>query len=162
MTPELVRRWPLILLLAGLLVLGTALGSQFLGGLQPCEMCLWQRWPWDAAIVIAILAIFARGRVRQALLALGGVVVLAGAGIAVFHAGVENHWWVGLTACSMPLDTAGDLTALRDQLLATPLVRCDEAPFRLLGLSMAGFNAIASAVVGILTLVAAGRTRVLP
>lgn len=162
MTPELVRRWPLILLLAALLVLGTALGSQFLGGLQPCEMCFWQRWPWDAAIVIALLAWIARGRARQALLVLGGVVVLVGAGIAVFHAGVENRWWTGLTACSMPLDSAGDLTSLRDQLLATPLVRCDEAPFRLLGLSMAGLNAIASAVVGILTLVAARRTRVLP
>jgi disulfide bond formation protein DsbB len=162
MTPELVRRWPLILLAAGLLVLGSALGSQFLGGLQPCEMCLWQRWPWDAAIVIAILAIFARGRIRQALLVLGGLAVLVGAGIAVFHAGVENHWWTGLTACSMPLDSSGGLTSLRDQLLATPLVRCDEAPFRVLGLSMAGLNAIASAVVGILTLVAASRTRVLP
>jgi disulfide bond formation protein DsbB len=162
MTPELVRRWPLILLAAGLLVLATALGSQFLVGLQPCEMCLWQRWPWDATIVIGLLAWLTRGRVRQGLLVLGGIVVLVGAAIAVFHSGVENGWWTGLTACSVSIDAATDLTSLRDQLFNTPVVRCDQAPFRLLGLSMAGFNAIVSVVVGILTLVAARRTRVLP
>ena len=90
--PELGR---LIALLLPAALLGGALGSQYLGGLHPCEMCYWQRWPHGAAILLAALSFTApaaapRGRTLILLAALA--IAISGA-IGVFHAGVELKWW---------------------------------------------------------------------
>ncbi len=131
-------------------LLGGALGSQFLGGLHPCEMCYWQRWPHAAAIVLAGAAFLttaasARARLFTALAALA--IAVSGA-IGVFHAGVELGWWEGLTRC-----TAGGAITL-DDLMNVPLVRCDQVQWSWLGVSMAGWNAVISlgsaAVIGLL------------
>ncbi len=148
---------PLILAAAAIAVLGAALAFQYIGGFPPCEMCHWQRWPWMAAIALAVLAALVRGGARRWLLTFGGGAVLASAAIGLFHAGVEYGWWEGVTACSRPLDTSLDMDALRAELLAMPVVRCDEAPFTIAGLSMAGMNAIAAAIVGAYTIVTARR-----
>ena len=93
------RRYTTVLLLLGpAALLGGALGFQYIGGLPPCEMCMWQRWALVTALVVA-LAGWAAGGAR-AVLALAALVVLAGAGIAAFHAGVEQHWWQGFTECT--------------------------------------------------------------
>ena len=85
------------LLLPSALMLG-ALGSQFIGGLFPCEMCHWQRWPHEAAIALALFA-FPLGdkRAGRIVLALAIVAILVSGAIGVFHAGVEYHWWQGIT-----------------------------------------------------------------
>ena len=131
-------------------LLGGALGSQYIGGLHPCEMCYWQRWPHAAAIVLAGAAFLfpassPRARMFTALAALA--IAVSGA-IGVYHAGVELGWWQGLTRC-----TAGGAMSL-DQLMKVPLVRCDQVQWSLLGISMAGWNAIVSlgsaALIGLL------------
>lgn len=142
MTP-LVRANALALAVPGLLMAG-ALGSQFIGGLYPCEMCHWQRWPHYAAIAIALLAFVARPPARNVMVALAALAVLTSGAIGVFHAGVEYHWWEGITTCS---STAAG--ASLEDIMRAPLIRCDAAQWTLGGISLAGFNALFSIAGGI-------------
>ena len=129
----------LALIIPGALIAG-ALGSQYLGGLAPCEMCLWQRWPHYAAIGLAALAFVLP---QRALVWLAALAILISGGIGIFHAGVEYHWWEGLTQCSQVPGSGGSGNILAD-IMKTPLVRCDQAQWSLFGISLAGYNAIIS------------------
>ncbi len=125
-------------------LLGGALAFQYLGHLAPCEMCLWQRWPHVAALVLG-LAAWAMGS-RRGVVALAAVAVLASAGIGYYHAGVEYHWWAGPQACTAPAFAAG--TDFITAALASPMIRCDAAAWTLFGVSMAGYNALISTGIG--------------
>ncbi len=138
-----------LLLLGPATLLGGALGFQYIGGLFPCEMCMWQRWALVTALVLALIG-WAAGHAR-AVLALAALAVLAGAGIAAFHAGVEQHWWQGFTECTAPL-VSGSSAAVLGQILSQPLIRCDAIPWSLFGISMAGWNAIFSTAIGTMAL----------
>jgi disulfide bond formation protein DsbB len=121
-------------------LLGGALFSQYVGGLYPCEMCYWQRWPHAAAILLAIGAFLTASnppRSRMLVMLAALAVAISGA-IGVFHAGVEIGWWEGITQC-----TATGATSLQD-IMKVPLVRCDQVQWEFLGISMAGWNAIIS------------------
>ncbi len=135
-----------IALLLPLALLAGAWGSQLIGGLQPCEMCHWQRWPHYAAVVAAALAFVVPGRSIRLTLVVGAAALIAVSGmIGVFHAGVEYHWWQGVTACSTSVSGVGISTdEMLRRILAAPVVRCDAAQWRLFGISLAGFNAIFS------------------
>ena len=121
-------------------LLGGALASQYFGGLHPCEMCYWQRWPHGIAIVLAAFAYLSRPSSQRSRLfiALAALAIAVSGAIGVMHAGVELGWWQGLTRC-----TAGGAISL-DELMKVPLVRCDQVQWSLLGISMAGWNAIIS------------------
>lgn len=139
----------IVLLTSGALLLG-ALGFQFFGGLAPCDLCMDQRYAHVAALVLAIAAIVVRGRIGWLLAGLAMVALAMSGGIGIFHAGVEQKWWAGPTGC-----TGGSLTGLSTEeaakrLMGTPVVRCDEIPWSLLGISMAGWNAIVSLGVALL------------
>jgi disulfide bond formation protein DsbB len=130
--------------LSAALLLG-ALGFQYLGRLPPCEMCLWQRWPHLAAAIIGIFGggalaagLLGRGLARP-LAGLTALLVAASGAIAVYHAGVEWHWWAGPSQCT---GSAFKLSGTLD--LNAPVVMCDRAAWRLFGLSLAGYNAIIS------------------
>jgi len=140
---SLARANALALAVPGLLMAG-ALGSQFIGGLYPCEMCHWQRWPHYAAIALALLAFGAKPPARNVSVALAALAVLTSGAIGAFHAGVEYHWWQGITTCS---STAAG-TSLQD-IMRAPLIRCDAAQWTLGGISLAGFNALFSIAGGI-------------
>jgi disulfide bond formation protein DsbB len=142
----------LLALLLPVGLLGGAIGSQYLGGLHPCEMCIWQRWPHAVAILLAALALTApaaSGRSRTLTLLAALAIAISGA-IGVYHAGVEAHLFQGFTTC-----TAIGARSL-DEILRAPIVRCDQIQFSFLGISMAGWNAILSlggaAVIVILSL----------
>ncbi len=135
----------LIALLLPLALLGGALGSQYLGGLVPCEMCYWQRWPHGAAILLAGLAFTAPAaseRSRTLTLLAATAIAVSGA-IGVYHAGVELGIFEGLTTCAATAGGASNAELL-EQIMKTPLVRCDQVQFAFLGISMAGWNAILS------------------
>ncbi|MFT7596816.1 MAG: disulfide bond formation protein DsbB [Paracoccaceae bacterium] len=136
-------------------VLLAAFGFQYLGGMAPCKLCLWQRWPHAAAVVIGVLALWLPGRTLPLL---GALAALTSGGIGVYHTGVERGWWQGPTTCTS--GPVGGLTPeqLMEQIMAAPLVRCDEVPWELFTLSMASWNAIASVCMAILWLAAARRT----
>jgi disulfide bond formation protein DsbB len=118
-----------------------AFGFQYLGEMPPCKLCIWQRWPHGIAIAIGLLAIVLLNRW---LYLLGGAAVLFGAGVAFYHTGVEQHWWQGPTTCTS--QGIGGLSAedLMAQIMNAPLVRCDEIPWSMFGLSMAAWNGIVS------------------
>jgi disulfide bond formation protein DsbB len=133
----------LIALLLPLALVGGAHLSQAFG-LVPCEMCWWQRWPHYAAAIVAALSFVVPGRVTQTLFVLFAAVLIAVSGaIGVFHAGVEYHWWQGITACTAHA-TVADPMAMLNEALRRPLIRCDVAQWSLFGISLAGFNAIFS------------------
>ena len=135
----------LIALLLPLALLGGALGSQYIGGLVPCEMCYWQRWPHAVAMLFAGLAFTAPAEGQRArfltLLAATGI-ALSGL-IGVYHAGVELGVFEGLTTCSNMASGASSQDLL-NSIMKAPLVRCDQVQFSFLGVSMAGWNAILS------------------
>jgi disulfide bond formation protein DsbB len=126
---------------SGALLLG-ALGFQYLGGLAPCEMCFWQRYAHLGVLAVAGLALVTGSR---PLGWLAVVAMLGSAGLGLFHAGVEQDWWEGVTACTAPVSAGMSTEAMLDSLMNAPLVRCDEIPWSLLGVSMAGWNALVSA-----------------
>ncbi|HKL70524.1 disulfide bond formation protein B [Salibaculum sp.] len=122
-------------------------------GYPPCTMCLWQRWPHAAAIVIGALALVI-WRPATPLLLLGALAAATTGGIGVFHTGVERGWWDGPASCT------GSDAGLGSDLLSTdiaPVVLCDEVVWSLLGLSMASYNALISFALAALWVWAARR-----
>ena len=122
---------------------GAALVAQRIFGLPPCEMCYWQRWPHMAALALGLLALFLRDKpIARPLVWLAGLSILVSGLIGLFHAGVEYKWWDGMTRCTSAIGKgSGDLL---NDIMSAPLVRCDTAPWDLMGISLAGFNAIFS------------------
>ena len=113
-------------------------------GLPPCEMCMWQRWPHAAAAVLAAVALLESARATRILTTLAAACIAASGLIGVYHAGVEWKFWEGMTTCSVPYTgKGGDMLT---QMMNAPVVRCDEAAWRMFGISMAGYNAIISLV----------------
>jgi disulfide bond formation protein DsbB len=129
-------------------LLGGALYFQYVVGLAPCEMCHWQRWPHIVAIAAGLLAAasFAWPRLALvfALTAITALIVTSALG--VFHAGVEYHWWQGPQACAGNIPRGLSTEQLKKYLFGAKMVRCDETVWSLWGLSMAGWNALLSAV----------------
>jgi disulfide bond formation protein DsbB len=122
------------------LLLG-AFGFQHLGNMTPCKMCYWQRYPHAVAIGLGLAFLLIQ---HQSLLWLGALAALATGGIGLYHAGIERGLWQGPASCtSGPIDglSTDDLVA---QIMTAPMVRCDEVPWALFGISMAGWNAILS------------------
>lgn len=130
-------------------MLAGAFAFEHVGGLRPCALCWWQRYAWMAALALALAALLAGPRrPGAALLALAGIAATVGAGIAGFHVGVEQHWWAGTSECGGV--TSGAMTPQQrlEQLLKTPVVRCDEIPWSMLGLSMAAWNGLVALAAG--------------
>lgn len=144
MTP--LARANLLALLVPAALLAGAWGFQLVGGLYPCEMCHWQRWPHYGALALAVLAFVTGGvRTRATLIAGAAALVAVSGAIGVFHAGVEYHWWQGITACTQTVSTTGlSADAMLDALMKAPIVRCDAAQWSLFGVSLAGWNALLS------------------
>jgi disulfide bond formation protein DsbB len=147
-------------LAASALVLGTALLSQYWGGLSPCELCLLQRWPWRAAIALSLIALALGPRCPAVALAVVlALVFLASAGLAVYHVGVEQHWFIGPTACTAAKTGAKTVEELGQQLLGQQAVLCDQVQWSLFGISLAGWNLVASAALAVGCAIAATRAR---
>ncbi len=146
-------------MLLPLALLAGAFGSQYFGGLSPCEMCWWQREAHMVAVVLAALA-FAVSRGSRTFTLLAALAIAASGAIGVYHAGVELHIFQGFTTCTAT--ASGTSTAeLFKQIAGAPLIRCDQVQWSFLGISMAGWNAIISlggaAVITLLTVRGARR-----
>jgi disulfide bond formation protein DsbB len=136
------RRPALVILVASVATLGSAFLFQHVGGLAPCVLCVYQRYPYGVAIALGLVALFTGdARLRGILLALAALALLIDAGVAAFHVGVEQHWWEGTAACTgSASEPANSLEALRQQVLSSGVVRCDSVPWALFGISLAGYN----------------------
>ena len=138
----------LVVALGGAATILGAMVFQYGFGIVPCPLCLEQRMVYYVAIPLAVVvAIAALRDAPRALVRAGlGLIALAmlfGAGLALYHAGVEWKWWPGPQDCSGPLTPLGS-RGLLEQLQTVDIVRCDEAPWRFLGLSLAGWNVLIS------------------
>ena len=128
--------------------LAAAFISQYVYGLQPCILCLYQRVPFGIVIGLGILglAFSSRkgGKAAPLFFGLMALTFAANAVIAFYHTGVERHWWASfLEGCAVP-DIEGNITDVLARIQATPPVRCDQIPWTdpFLGLSMANYNVV--------------------
>jgi disulfide bond formation protein DsbB len=126
-------------------LLAGAYGSQIIGGLYPCEMCWWQRWPHFAAVPLALLGFFiSNPGTKRTVVALAAFGILTSGLIGGYHAGVEYGWWEGLTTCSTTLPAGASSEEMLKNIMNAPLNRCDLAPWKIFGISLAGFNFLIS------------------
>ena len=153
-------RFSVFVLVVSVAVLGSVLVSQYWGGLTPCELCVLQRWPWVAAVVISLIGIKVskRSALRWVALTLAAVFAVSSA-LAFYHAGVEHHWFAGPSACTGAATAADTVEALKVRILGQMPVRCDEPAWSLWGISLAGWNLLASLVMGGSCLAAFSRLR---
>ncbi|WP_429820702.1 disulfide bond formation protein B [Ensifer sp. B1-9] len=144
---------------------GGALGFEHIGGYIPCALCLLQRDPYYWGIPVGILAIITSALklpvwLTRTLLAIVGILMLVGAGMGVYHAGAEWHFWEGPSTCATTAQgvssNVGDLLGDLDSKHGPS---CTEAALRVLGLSFAGWNVIASLILAAIALRGAARAR---
>jgi disulfide bond formation protein DsbB len=131
---------------------GTIAGAwyfQLVLGLQPCPLCLEQRYAYYLAIPLAALTAYAAGQNAPRWLLIGGLVILAlaalgNAVLAGYHAGVEWKFWPGPSDCTGPVGNLGSAGSLLDRLDKVKVVMCDEVQWSFFGLSLAGYNVLIS------------------
>lgn len=142
----------LLATIGSIVVLGGAFVFQAIG-FAPCKMCLWQRWPHAAAIALGGATLATKSRL---LAWLGAAAAATTSGIGFYHSGVERKLWEGPTSCTSS-GLSGDLSPadLVNQIMAAPLVRCDEIPWELFGVTMANLNAVGSLALAIIWIMAA-------
>ena len=151
----MVKKFAILAALGSLAMMLGAWGFQYIGEMAPCELCLWQRWPHKIAIGLGIVMFVLPNRW---IALLGALAILVGAGIAFYHAGVELKLWAGPDTCTGLPELGSTLTL--DALWERPVVRCDDIPWSLFGISMAGWNGIVSlglAVIWLLSFRAGGK-----
>jgi len=164
MLQKLLSRPRAALILAILVLAAATLAGAWIfqfSGVVPCELCLKERWPYYAALPIGLSALYASacggegGRGSRMLCGLLALLFLASAGFGFYHAGVEWGFWQGPTDCTGPLQKAGSMDEFWQQLQSVKVVRCDAAALRILGLSLAGWNAVISLFIAALAFKAA-------
>lgn len=131
-----------------------ALIAQYVFGLHPCVLCIYQRWPFAIVIALALIGLVVQRQVPALLLA--ALTLFANMGIAFFHVGVEQKWWKGTDACHIPdissANTVEEYMAFLDAASVTP---CDAVAWSFYGLSMAGMNVILCFALGVFSLLSA-------
>ncbi len=155
-----VRRLAAFVLAAAFGALGAAFALQYGAGVEPCALCLYQRYLYGAAILLGLAAFAAAPYGRRAVVfaGLAGLVLLADAGVAFYHVGVEQGWFAGLAACGGSAGATPDtLEALRAMLRDAPPPSCADVPWSLFGISIAGYNLIYASAVAAFTLAASAR-----
>ncbi len=160
-----LERWRLCAVLIAATMLATAHAFETFGGYAPCTLCLRQRevyWAilWGGLIFMALVRTPGGPRWREATCWVLGLAFLAGAGVAIYHAGAEWKFWPGPQACASGAGgvNAADMAAFLDGAKVRPPA-CDEAPWVFAGLSMAGWNAVMSLAFAALSAAAALRER---
>jgi len=139
----------LLLALAAIAILATVFALQYLGGVEPCQMCIWQRWPIAALALIGLIGAFWR---PKAMLTLAFLTMLVSVGLASYHVAVEEGWLALPASCAAGTD-ASSIEELRAMLEAAP-PSCDQVDFRFLGLSLAGLNVIGSLILALFAAIA--------
>ena len=162
MTISMIRERPVASAAVVIAAVGAAtiLGAwifQYGLGLKPCPLCLEQRYAYYFTIPLAVMVLLGDqvGASRKVLLAALIAITLGmlyNAGLGVYHSGIEWKWWAGPQVCSGSLDDLAAPGGLLERLQSISVVRCDEAAWRFLGLSLAGYNALISAVLAVIAI----------
>ena len=125
--PPSIRRRPFLIAVGSLAALAIAFGSQYFGGLQPCVLCIYQRYPYGVVIALGMLGMILAWRpaLLAAILRSAALAFFVDAGIAAFHVGVEQHWWEGTSECSGMIDPNLQPRGTEENSAKQPVVRCD-------------------------------------
>jgi len=139
-------------------LLATVFIMQYGFDIAPCSLCLLQRWPHGAAILLGAVAFLpaVSDNGRRMLLLLCAVAFATTAGIGIYHVGVEQGIFAGPAACSGGI-TGESVDELRRKLMAAPVVRCNEVAWSLFGISLAGYNVLASTALAVFSAVIGAR-----
>lgn len=142
-------------------LLGTALVSQYAFGLQPCPLCMMQRYPYFAVIVLSLLGMMVHKRpvLVRSILGVSGVMLICGAVIGGYQVGVEKGVFEGLSGCTERLPPNASMEEVKQALLAAASVSCKDPAIVVMGLSMAGWNAVVGSLLGVGAVVIAGRRK---
>ena len=142
----------LLLAVASVAILLSVLGFQYLGGAAPCQLCVWQRYPYGVLIVLGVIGYFWQPRL---MLGLGVLVLLIGAGLAGYHYGVEEGWFALPAGCA----AGGDATSVEElrRMLSEAPPACDQVQFSVFGWSLAAWNLVASLALAVFAGAAATR-----
>jgi disulfide bond formation protein DsbB len=132
-------------------LLAGAFGSEYLGGLYPCDMCWWQRWAHIGALAFALLSFAPMPDKGRSLVWLAAAAILISGAIGAYHAGVEAKIFEGFTQCTST-GAGASAEEMLERIMNAPMVRCDQVQWSFLGISMAGWNAIVSLGFGVLIL----------
>jgi disulfide bond formation protein DsbB len=162
MTLPGIRSIALLTALAAAFALGLALASEHWGGLVPCALCLWERWPYRVTIALALLAAAVPHRWARKLLVLAVAAMLAGTALAAVHVGVEQHYWPSpLPECTAPRLAGGSIAERLARMPARPAKPCEDAVFLIPGLplSMAAMNLLYASAFAMLLAIAVWRDR---
>jgi disulfide bond formation protein DsbB len=153
------RRAALFAALASAGLLAAAYFFQYVVKLLPCELCYWQRKPHFAIIPLGLLGFFLmQARWRFVVLGLIVLAALTNTGISIFHVGVEHHWWQGLSTCSAPTAVTRTIEEARNLIFNSTVVPCDKPAWVFLGISMAGWNGLASLAIALWAALGARRS----
>ena len=144
--PLWLRFSPHIIAQVGIIALAVAYYAEIIHALEPCILCIYQRVPFAVVIAFGLVGMF-RPALLHWMLVLAGVAFLTGSGIAVYHVGVEQHWWV--SACGGDLAGQMSTTNLMQQLSMKSVKSCDELEWALFGTSMATYNVFYSLALSI-------------
>ncbi len=137
-----------LLLFLAISILGGVYFFEYVIGLYPCELCLYQRIPWLLLIGVCSFGIIYKRRLHlvNILIIMATITLMISAALAIFHVGVEQHWWQGLSSCSTNSVMPNKLADLKAAIMAAPVIKCDDIAWSLFGISMAGYNAIISII----------------
>jgi disulfide bond formation protein DsbB len=141
--------------LVALAALAAAYYAQYVLLLTPCELCLWERWPYRVVVLLGLLAMMGRPRTTRWLLGAAGFVMLANVAIAGLHVGVEFNWW------NSPLPECNGALVPGQALPLTPATPCDRPvyPVTLVPISMAQMDFVLSTLFAAVLLLYAGRRK---
>ncbi|MBO32418.1 MAG: disulfide bond formation protein B [Rhodospirillaceae bacterium] len=147
-------------LLSGLVAVSTgalayALFTQYIGGLEPCILCKYQRIPYFSVILFAVLGLIFAESDQVGIARLIGYIFLVGAGLAFYHSGVEQHWWEAATSCGGTGSMPANFQDFQNLLSAKMPKRCDEIDWTLFGLSMTVYNMTASLGLAVISFIGA-------
>lgn len=143
----------LLVMISAIATLAGAWFIELVLGIKPCHLCLQQRIPYYAGIPVMVIAtlLLTRDNLRigarkwgRALLALAALIFLASSGLGIYHAGIEYMLWPGPTDCTGDIAQTVPLQDFLKQLETVKVIRCDEVPIRILGLSLAAWNGLIS------------------
>ncbi|WP_092496155.1 disulfide bond formation protein B [Faunimonas pinastri] len=158
---ESLRVASLIFVVAAAAILG-ALGFQYLGGYEPCHLCLMQRTPFYLEVPVALVAIVAAWKraprwVLAPLFIVLAILALYNTGLAIFHSGVEWKFWPGPASCSPSTSVKSAASVLGSLQAGIHGPSCEDAVWRFAGLSFAGWNVLISAFLALLGIFGATR-----
>ena len=141
-----------------------AIASEIFLGLEPCQLCIYQRWGFVGAGVFALLGLIAHKKKKAVITfsMLSGLSFLTNAAIAFYHTGVEQKWWASaFEACAVPASFSGNDQNWLDNIMSAPSAPCDVIPWQdpLIGLSMANYNVILCVAMFVVCLVMAITTK---